>query len=89
MHGGVYNILMYVAEISVLLSLKVPTQTHMSIEELGKQLWHAASDGDAEEIRNLMNRGAPFTADWVKIYISKLIKYLFIAFNSWEQVLYT
>ena len=33
--------------------------------ELGKKLLSAAKDGDTEEVRLLMSRGAPFTTDWL------------------------
>lgn len=35
------------------------------LNELGKQLLKAAGDGNLDEIKTLMARGAPFTADWV------------------------
>ncbi|KAL3280287.1 hypothetical protein HHI36_017777 [Cryptolaemus montrouzieri] len=34
------------------------------VNELGKDLLKAASDGDVDEIRRLLSEGAPFTADW-------------------------
>ncbi|KAJ8965623.1 hypothetical protein NQ314_004015 [Rhamnusium bicolor] len=37
----------------------------ISINELGKQLLKAAADGDVDEIKNLLTKGAPFTADWL------------------------
>lgn len=37
----------------------------ISINTLGKHLLKAAGDGDVEEIKSLMTKGAPFTADWV------------------------
>ncbi|XP_049821532.1 GA-binding protein subunit beta-1 [Aethina tumida] len=37
----------------------------VSVNELGKQLLKAAADGDAHEIKNLLMKGAPFTADWL------------------------
>lgn len=36
-----------------------------SLVELGKKLLSAAKDGDTEEVRLLMSRGAPFTTDWL------------------------
>ncbi|KAL3270403.1 hypothetical protein HHI36_024362 [Cryptolaemus montrouzieri] len=35
------------------------------VNELGKDLLKAASDGDVDEIRRLLGEGAPFTADWL------------------------
>ncbi|KAI4460174.1 ankyrin repeat protein [Holotrichia oblita] len=35
------------------------------INELGKQLLKASGEGNINEIRLLMNKGAPFTADWL------------------------
>ncbi|XP_018321808.1 GA-binding protein subunit beta-1 [Agrilus planipennis] len=35
------------------------------VTELGKQLLKAASEGNTEEIRLLVGKGAPFTADWL------------------------
>ncbi|KAB0802407.1 hypothetical protein PPYR_04593 [Photinus pyralis] len=37
----------------------------VSINELGKQLLQASICGDVEEIKLLMSKGAPFTADWL------------------------
>jgi len=42
-----------------------PQQTHTSIVELGKRLLASARDGDADEVRHLIGRGAPFTTDWL------------------------
>lgn len=42
------------------------THPTISINELGKQLLKAAADGDVDEIKALLTKGAPFTADWVK-----------------------
>ncbi|CAH0553271.1 unnamed protein product [Brassicogethes aeneus] len=36
-----------------------------TINELGKQLLKAAAEGDATEIKYLLMKGAPFTADWL------------------------
>ena len=36
-----------------------------SLVDLGKRLLDAAKNGDVEEVKNLMNNGAPFTTDWV------------------------
>ncbi|KRT85701.1 Ankyrin repeat-containing protein, partial [Oryctes borbonicus] len=35
------------------------------INELGKQLLKASSEGSVNKIRTLMSKGAPFTADWL------------------------
>ncbi|XP_044262912.1 GA-binding protein subunit beta-1 [Tribolium madens] len=37
----------------------------VSVNELGKQLLKAAAEGNAEETRALLDRGALFTADWL------------------------
>lgn len=37
----------------------------VSINELGKQLLKASIDGNVDEIKSLMSKGAPFTADWL------------------------
>lgn len=37
----------------------------ISVNELGKQLLKAAANGEADEIKKLLSKGAPFTADWV------------------------
>lgn len=47
-----------------------------SINTLGKHLLKAAGEGDVEEIKNLMTKGAPFTADWVIIPFLNLFKAL-------------
>lgn len=36
-----------------------------SLVDLGKRLLDAAKNGDVEEVKNLINNGAPFTTDWV------------------------
>lgn len=41
------------------------------INELGKQLLKAAAEGNVEELKTLMSKGAPFTADWVQIFCAK------------------
>ena len=33
--------------------------------ELGKALLKSAEDGDTNEVKNLIGRGAPMTADWL------------------------
>ena len=33
--------------------------------ELGKALLKSAEDGDTNEVKNLISRGAPMTADWL------------------------
>jgi ankyrin repeat protein len=40
-------------------------QLENSQVELGKRLLASARDGDAEEVRHLMSKGAPFTTDWL------------------------
>ncbi|EEZ97725.1 GA-binding protein subunit beta-1 isoform X2 [Tribolium castaneum] len=37
----------------------------VSVNELGKQLLKAAAEGNVEETRTLLNKGALFTADWL------------------------
>ncbi|GLV44130.1 Ada2a-containing complex component 3 [Carabus blaptoides fortunei] len=37
----------------------------VSIVELGKRLLKAARDGETEQVRELMGKGAPFTSDWL------------------------
>ena len=37
--------------------------------ELGRQLLFSAKYGDTDSVRDLMCRGAPFTTDWVCIFI--------------------
>ncbi|KAF5276857.1 hypothetical protein FQA39_LY06408 [Lamprigera yunnana] len=37
----------------------------ISINELGKQLLKASIDGNVDDIKLLMSKGAPFTADWL------------------------
>ncbi len=36
-----------------------------SLVELGKRLLAAARDGDTDDVRSLINKGAPFTTDWL------------------------
>ncbi|VDD81777.1 unnamed protein product [Mesocestoides corti] len=43
----------------------------MSLVDLGKKLLDASRNGDVEEVRSLINSGAPFTTDWVS-YLSFL-----------------
>ncbi|KAF8568278.1 hypothetical protein P879_04996 [Paragonimus westermani] len=38
-----------------------------SLVDLGKRLLDAAKNGDVEEVKSLMNSGAPFTTDWLGI----------------------
>ncbi|KAA0193017.1 GA-binding protein subunit beta-2 [Fasciolopsis buskii] len=38
-----------------------------SLVDLGKRLLDAAKNGDVEEVKSLMNNGAPFTTDWLGI----------------------
>ncbi|PSN36116.1 hypothetical protein C0J52_17201 [Blattella germanica] len=37
----------------------------LSLVELGKKLLLSAKDGDTEQVRLLMSKGAPFTTDWL------------------------
>ena len=37
----------------------------MSLVELGKRLLAASRDGDSEDVRLLITKGAPFTTDWL------------------------
>lgn len=41
-----------------------------SLVDLGKRLLDAAKNGDVEEVKSLMNNGAPFTTDWVGADVS-------------------
>lgn len=36
-----------------------------NLVELGKKLLESSQNGDTDEVRLLMSRGAPFTTDWV------------------------
>lgn len=38
-----------------------------SLVDLGKRLLEAAKNGDVDEVKSLMNNGAPFTTDWLGI----------------------
>ncbi|CAH8560796.1 unnamed protein product [Dicrocoelium dendriticum] len=38
-----------------------------SLVDLGKRLLEAAKNGDVDELKSLMNSGAPFTTDWLGI----------------------
>ncbi|CAH8480599.1 unnamed protein product [Schistosoma turkestanicum] len=38
-----------------------------SLVDLGKRLLDAAKNGDVDEVKNLINNGAPFTTDWLGI----------------------
>ena len=40
----------------------------INIPDLGKRLINASRNGDVEEVRNLLNGGAPFATDWVRIW---------------------
>ncbi len=40
-------------------------QASNNLVQLGKQLLASARDGDTEEVRQLIGRGAPFTTDWL------------------------
>ncbi|XP_056630096.1 GA-binding protein subunit beta-1 [Diorhabda sublineata] len=41
------------------------SQHSVPVNELGKQLLKAASDGSVEKVKQLLTKGAPFTADWL------------------------
>ncbi len=43
----------------------LPGAPSTSVVELGKQLLLASRDGNADEIRTLVGKGAPFTTDWL------------------------
>lgn len=43
------------------------SQPSVSVNELGKQLLKAAADGTIDKVKQLLTKGAPFTADWVNI----------------------
>lgn len=45
------------------------TKNKMSLVELGKRLLDAAKRGDTDEVRSLMSNGAPFTTDWVSLFV--------------------
>lgn len=36
-----------------------------SLVELGKRLLSSSRDGDTVEVKALINKGAPFTTDWL------------------------
>lgn len=38
---------------------------NVSLVELGKQLLASARDGDTEDVKTLISKGAPFTTDWL------------------------
>lgn len=40
-------------------------RTQLTLAELGKTLLIKAQEGDTEQVRELMAKGAPFTTDWV------------------------
>lgn len=68
--------------LSFILKIDLGGRLHtISIHELGKQLLKAAGEGNIEEIRTLMTKGAPFTADWVNqninFLVSSLQKYIY------------
>lgn len=42
-----------------------PCAPALSLVELGKKLLLSAKEGDTEQVRLLMSKGAPFTTDWV------------------------
>jgi GA-binding protein transcription factor beta len=44
---------------------KTAGRSCLSPVELGKRLLVYSRDGDTEEVKNLISRGAPFTTDWV------------------------
>lgn len=41
--------------------------SQVSLNELGKQLLKAAGEGNLDEVKSLMSKGAPFSADWVRV----------------------
>lgn len=41
----------------------------LSLVELGKKLLLSAKEGDTEQVRLLMSKGAPFTTDWVSPHL--------------------
>ncbi|CAH1114418.1 unnamed protein product [Psylliodes chrysocephalus] len=41
------------------------SQPSVSVNELGKQLLKAAADGTIDKVKQLLTKGAPFTADWL------------------------
>lgn len=42
-----------------------PSHSSINFSDLGKKLLEAARNGDASEVRDLINSGAPFTTDWL------------------------
>lgn len=50
----------------------VPSNVPQSINipDLGKSLLNASRNGDVEEVRSLLNNGAPFATDWVLAFSS-------------------
>jgi GA-binding protein transcription factor beta len=43
----------------------VSNVNNVSLVELGKRLLASARDGDTEEVKALISKGAPFTTDWL------------------------
>lgn len=48
----------------------------MSLVDLGKRLLEAARNGQDDDVRTLMANGAPFTTDWVSIFLTHAFVYL-------------
>lgn len=53
--------------------------------ELGKQLLFSAKFGDTDTVRDLMCRGAPFTTDWVYVFII-INNFIFIYNNIYNNI---
>lgn len=45
--------------------------SNVTIHELGKQLLKVAANGNADDLKTLLSKGAPFTADWVSISLDE------------------
>lgn len=48
----------------------------MSLVDLGKRLLEAARKGQDDDVRTLMTNGAPFTTDWVSIFVNNALVHL-------------
>ncbi|VDP58169.1 unnamed protein product [Schistosoma curassoni] len=57
-----------------------------SLVDLGKRLLDAAKNGDVEEVKNLINNGAPFTTDWVS-YLAYSQSHDWCSFCAYESKL--
>jgi hypothetical protein len=51
-----------------------PCTPTLSLVELGKKLLLSAKDGDTDQVRLLMSKGAPFTTDWVSPHFVVIFK---------------